>query len=82
MDLQVRDLRTHRVRVDLAHVRALVRLLHALDVQVPDLVVVPAHRHAGVVRDDLVVDRLDGLVVRPDPRDLYFRNNVNTIEVR
>jgi hypothetical protein len=34
------------------------------------------------VRDDLVVDRLDGLVVRPDPRDLYFRNNVNTIEVR
>jgi hypothetical protein len=63
----------HRVSVDLAHVTAAVLLLHAPDVQVPGAEVVVRNCHPGVVRDDVVVDGLDGLGVRLHPADLQQR---------
>lgn len=59
----------HGIGVDLAHEES---LIFALDVgynELPELVAVVAHRDAGVVRDDVRVDRLDRLRVGLDPAD-------------
>lgn len=60
----------HRIGVQLTHVAAPVVLRHRLDVQVPRVQVRMRDGDARVVRDDVLVDRLDRLCVRLHPADL------------
>ena len=62
------------MRVDLAHVPPPVILVHVVDVQSPDLLVMVGEGDSLVPRDDVVVNRHDGLGVNPDPGDLNDGN--------
>lgn len=66
----------HRVSVDLAHVLAAVLLLDALDVKVPGGVVAVGDGNTRVVRDHVLVNRLDRLRVRLYPAHLSKRVNI------
>lgn len=71
------DLTFHRIRVDLAHVLSAVLLLHAVYVQVPGAEIGMADGNSGVVCDDVVMNRLDGLSVGLHPSHLCRRIYVN-----
>lgn len=62
----------HGIRVQLAHVAASVVLGHRLHVQIPRVCVRVRHADARIVRDDVLVNRLDRLGVRLDPADLVL----------
>lgn len=68
--MQVSELRLGRGRVDLAHVAALVLLVHRRDVQEPRAVLVVRHADARIARDHVVVNRQDGRLLEVHPRHL------------
>ena len=64
------DLRLDGHGVDLAHVAAAVIAAHSAQRHRPRVDVVSDHREPRVIRDDVLVDREDALVLRFDPRHL------------
>lgn len=68
--LQVTDLTDHRVGVNLAHVNALVRGFHAVDVQQPCLLTIVRHGESGYSGDDMFVHCEYHLPIDVDPGDL------------
>lgn len=60
----------HRIGVQLAHVTAPVVLRHRLHVQIPCVLVGMGDGYARIVRDDVLVNGLDGFGVRLHPADL------------
>lgn len=67
---QVALLTPHGLGVDLTHVPASIRLLHVVQVQSPDLVVVVGEGDPLVSGDDVMVYGQNGLRVNPDPGHL------------
>lgn len=63
--------------VDLAHVPALVLLLHVVDVQKPRPVLVVRHRDARIPGDDVVVHSQDGRLLEVHPRNLQHAIVIN-----
>lgn len=68
--MEVAELRLGLHGVDLAHVPALVFLLHVVDVQKPRSVLVVRHRDTRIPGDDVVVHSQDGRLLEVHPRNL------------
>ena len=67
----------HRVGIDLAHVGTSVYFLDIVDMEVPYFASFVRHRDPGIVRDHMIVNRLNCLIVRSNPCHLaeekFFR---------
>lgn len=71
------NLTFHWVCVDLAHVFSSVLLLHVMYVEVPRAEIAVGDGHSRVVRDDVVMNCLDGLSVGLHPTHLCRQIYVN-----
>jgi hypothetical protein len=75
--MKVSELRLGLNGVDLAHVPALVLLLHVVDVQKPRPVLVVRHRDARIPGDDMVVHSQDCRLLKVHPRNLQHAIVIN-----
>ena len=75
--MKVSKLRLGLNGVDLAHVPALVLLLHVVDVQKPRPVLVVRHRDARIPGDDMVVHSQDCRLLKVHPRNLQHAIVIN-----